>query len=74
MSYETDELRLALDAVREGNICQALNILDASDHEIAEAIVALLENNDENDTALAESILTQEIDNDDSIFDEYEGE
>lgn len=74
MSYATEELRMALDAIREGDNCRAMNILDDSDHEVAEEVSELLGNNDEDDTALAESMLEQEIDNDDSIFDEYEGE
>jgi len=74
MRYATEELRMALDAIREGDNSRAIDILDDSDHEVAEEVAELLGSNDEDDTARAESILEQEIDNDDSGFDDYEGE
>ena len=71
---DIDDLKLALDAIREDNICLALNILDDCDHEVADVAADMLSSFDDEDIAMAESLLEQEIDNDDSILSEYEDE
>ena len=64
MSYETEQHMLALDALRDGDVCEAKNILDDCDDKVSSYVSELLETQDEDDIRHAETMLEESIDGD----------